>query len=307
MKPAPLAILLATAASLFAQAPAPAQALDKTKLEAYLRHVELWLPQVTVKIDDPTPSTVLTGFNDVAVHLSYNGGNVDQTYMVSKDGTNIVKGDVYNINKSPFQGNLDKLKTDLQPSYGEPGAKVVMVVFGDFQCPNCKSEAEAMRKMIPAGYADKVRVYFKDFPLDSIHPWARPASIAGRCIFRQTPAAFWKYHDWVYENQADINPENFSAKMMAWAGTAGLDGLQLGRCVDNKSTEAEVNKNVAEGRSLGVDATPTLFINGRKLVGSLEPQALQALVDLELDHQAKTADAGEACCRVTIPSLAPKK
>jgi predicted DsbA family dithiol-disulfide isomerase len=77
--------------------------------------------------------------------------------------------------------------------------------------------------------------------------------------------------------------------------------------VDNKATEADVNKNIAEGRSLGVDATPTLFINGRKLVGALEPQVLQQLIELELDHQVKVADAGEKCCTVTIPSLAPGK
>jgi protein-disulfide isomerase len=302
MKLATLAILTALAsASLFGQAPA----FDKAKVEAYLRHVELWLPQVTVKIDDPKPTSSLGGFNEFVVHLTYNGGTADQTYLISKDGTNIIKGDVYDINKSPFQSNLDKIKTDLQPSFGAPGAKVVLVVFGDFQCPNCKSEAEAMRKIVPASYNDKVRVYFKDFPLESIHPWARPASIAGRCVYRQNAQTFWKFHDWVYENQADINPGNFNTKLMEWANTAGLDGLQLGRCVDNKATEADVNKNIAEGRSLGVDATPTLFINGRKLVGALEPQVLQQLIELELDHQVKVADAGEKCCTVTIPSLVP--
>jgi protein-disulfide isomerase len=308
MKFATFATLLALAtAPLFAQAPAAQPALDKEKLEAYLRHVELWLPQVSVKIDDPKPSAILPGFEDVVVHLSYNGGNLDQGYLVSQDGKNIIKGDVYNLDKSPFQANLDKLKTDLQPSFGEPGAKVVIVEFGDFQCPNCKAEAEAMRKMIPEKFAGKVRVYFKDFPLESIHPWARSASLAGRCVFRQDPQAFWKYHDWVYANQADINLQNFNDKLKAWAGEAGVDGLQLGRCVDNKATEAEVNKNIAEGRSLGVDATPTLFINGRKLVGALEPQVLEQLVNLELDHAAKTGAEGEACCRVTIPSLAPNK
>src|SRR5437762_6973827 len=242
MKLAPLAILTALiGASTFGQAPAVDKApFDKAKIEAYLRHVELWLPQVTVAIDDPKPSSSLAGFNEVVVHLTYNGGTADQTYLVSKDGTNIVKGDVYDINKSPFQSNLDKIKTDLQPSFGAPGAKVVLVVFGDFQCPNCKSEAEAMRKMIPEKYNDKVRVYFKDFPLESIHPWARPASIAGRCVYRQNAQTFWKFHDWVYENQADIKPDNFNAKLMEWASTAGLDGLQLGRCVDNKASEADV-------------------------------------------------------------------
>src|SRR5258708_28798628 len=138
MKLATFAILAAlTSASLFGQAPAPA--FDKAKLEAYLRHVELWLPAVTVTIDDPKPTSSLAGFNEIAVHLSYNGGNADQTYLISKDGANIIKGDVYNINKSPFQANLDKIKTDLQPSFGAPAATVVLQVYGDSQGPNCKS------------------------------------------------------------------------------------------------------------------------------------------------------------------------
>lgn len=293
---------------MMAQAPAPAasapkSALDKAALEDYLRNVELWVPQVTVKIDDPSPSKYLPGFDEVTVHLSYNGQGKDEMYYVSSDGQNIIKGSVYNINKSPFQQNLDKLKTDLQPSYGSAGAPVVIAVFGDFQCPYCKTEAETMRKVIPAEYKDKVRVYFKDFPLDSIHPWARPASIAGRCIFRQDPTAFWKYHDWIYSVQDQVSKDNFSAKLTEWAGTSGVDTLQLGRCVEGKQTEAEVNKNVAEGRALGVDGTPTLFLNGRKLGGNIDENSLRMLIDLEVTHQAKTGDAGEKCCTVTIPSL----
>src|SRR5437667_7290939 len=84
-------------------APAGKSALDKAALEAYLRHVELWIPQVTVKIDDPKPSALLPDFMDVAVHLSYNGATKDEAYYVSKDGRKVLKGDVYDINQSPFQ------------------------------------------------------------------------------------------------------------------------------------------------------------------------------------------------------------
>ena len=309
-----LATFLLAAIAVFAQAApdeskdAPKKsALDKATLEAYLRNVELWVPQVSVKIGDPVPSQYMPGFSEVAVHLSFNGQGKDEKYYISSDGQSIVKGDVYNVNKSPFQANLDLLKTDLQPSYGTPGAKVVMVVFGDFECPLCKGEAEAMRKLIPKEYNDKVRVYFKDFPLESIHPWARPASIAGRCIFRQDPLAFWKYHDWIYGAQETITPDKFNSQLMAWAGTAAIDTLQLGRCVENKQTDAEVAKNMAEGRALGVDATPTLFLNGRKLVGNMKEEVIKQLIEIELDHQAKAPDAGEKCCTVTIPSLVPGK
>ena len=286
-----------------AAAPAGKSALDKATLEAYLRHVELWVPQVTVKIDDPKPSPYLNGFSEVMVHLSYNGGALDQTYLVSKDGKSIVKGDVYDVIKNPFQANLDKLKTDQQPSFGAAGAPVTLVVFGDFQCPVCKEEAKVLRENLTAAYTDKVRVIFKDFPLESIHPWARAGSIAARCVFRQNPQAFWKYHDWIYDNQEKINGENLNSQVLDWAGKNGVDSVQLGRCIEGKATDAEIAKNIADGRSLGVDAIPTLFINGRKLVGAVQWNVLQQLIQIETEHQAKASAADEQCCVVNIPKV----
>src|ERR1700722_17274161 len=95
-----------------------APALDKVKLEAYLRHLEVWPPTINMKIDDPKPVAALPGFNRVVVHLSYNDARLDQSYLVSNDGQKIFKGEIYDLNKSPFQANLDKIKTDQQPAFG---------------------------------------------------------------------------------------------------------------------------------------------------------------------------------------------
>ena len=305
-----LATLLLAAVPLLAQTKAT---LDKAALEAYLRHAELWIPQVAVTIDDPQPSAYLPGFSEVAVHLTYQGQSKDERYYVSQNGKSVVKGDVYDLTKSPFQSALDRIKTENQPSYGKAGAPVSIVVFGDFQCPVCKAEADVMRKNLVQSFPDKVQVFFKDFPLESIHPWARAASDTGRCIYKQDPQAFWKFHDWIYENQEGVTGDNLNSKVMAWAGTASVDTIQLGRCVDGKVTDSEVAQNMAEGRALGVDATPTSFINGRKLVGAMEWPILQQLVNLEIEHQAAAAKAAketakcEDACVVTIPSLAGKK
>ncbi|MGD1092717.1 MAG: thioredoxin domain-containing protein [Bryobacteraceae bacterium] len=304
--------------SMFAQTrPAPApqaqktpppaaqkSALDKATLESYLRHVELWIPEITVKIDDAKPSTSVPGFFDVAVHLSYNGGTKDELYYVSKDGHTVVKGDAYDINRNPFQSNLDKLKTSTQPSFGPEKAPVTLVVFSDFQCPVCKEEAQVLRENIASTFKDKVRVYFNDFPLDSIHNWARTAAIAGRCVYNQKQAAFWDFFDWTYENQIQIGMDNITGKLQQFAGEKGLDGMQLGRCVETKATEAEVDRSVAEGHLLQVSATPTIFMNGRKLEGGIPWQQLEPLINFELDHQAKAAAAeSDKCCEVAIPKL----
>jgi len=307
-----LATFLLAVVPMFAQTAAPKAAIDKAAIEAYLRHAELWVPQVTVVIDDPKPSAYLPGFSELAVHLSYNGQSKDEHYYVSQNGKSIIKGEVYDITKSPFQSNIDQIKLDSQPNYGKAGAPVTIVVYGDFQCPVCKVEADVMRKNLVQTFPDKVQVYFKDFPLESIHPWARAASDTGRCVYKQDPQAFWKFHDWIYENQEGVTPETLNSKVMAWAGTAGVDSIQLGRCVDGKVSDKEVAQNIAEGRSLGLSATPTVFINGRKFEGAIEWPIMQQLVQLGIEHQAAapktTAKADdtkcEETCVVNIPKIA---
>ena len=296
-----LVLFVLFAAAAFAQAPLRTT-IDKAALEAYLRHMELWIPQVNVTIDDPKPAAYLPGFSEVSIHLAFNGQNKDERYYISADGKNIVKGDAYDLTKNPFQSNLDKLKTEQQPSFGGADAPVQLIVFGDFQCPLCKAEAEIMRGNMVATYGDKVRVYFKDFPLEAIHPWARAASVAGRCVYRQNAGSFWKFHDWIYRDQGLITVDNLNAQVMKWANENGVDAIQMGRCVETKTTDAEVARNLEEGRTLGVDATPTTFLNGRKLVGTMEWGVLQQLIAMELDHQNKLAEAAR-CCAVTIPTI----
>jgi protein-disulfide isomerase len=97
--------------------------------------------------------------------------------------------------------------------------------------------------------------------------------------------------------------DNFAAKLQSFATEKGLDGTQLGRCLDQKSTEADVNKSAAEGHALGIAATPTIYINGRKIEGGIPWPNLEALINLEIAHQAKAAEAADKCCEVTIPKL----
>jgi len=162
---------------------------------------------------------------------------------------------------------------------------VTIVEFGDFECPSCRAEAPILRELIPAFYENKVRVVFKDFPLETIHPWARSASIAARCVFRQNKEAFWKFYDWDYENQDEITLETLKPKVLAWAGGNGVNAADLERCIDSKATDAEVAQNISEGRALGVRGTPTVFVNGRKAVTGQGP-GLQQMIDSELAAKA---------------------
>ncbi len=289
--------LLSCCVSLFAQG---APGIDKAKIEAYVRHLMLWTPQITVTVADPAPAP-MPGYQEVKVTGAYQQASLDEIFYVSLDGKTMIRGSVFDIDKSPFTKELAKLKTDLQPSLGTPGAKVVVVAFSDFQCGYCKEEAKTLRTNLLQTFPNDVRLYFKDFPIEQIHPWAMSASIAGRCVFRQKPAAFWEYHDWIFEKQSEVTPENVKAKVGEWVQSKGLDTLQFSRCYDTRATEAEIRRNLTEGRQLRVNSTPTLFVNGRMVPGSVPWQQLKAIIDWELDYAKKHPESGEKCCEVTLP------
>ena len=305
--------LLTLAAALLLAAPVSAQdqkksALDKAVLEAYVRHLFVMNSDVKVQVSDPKPSQ-LPDLVEVVVHASKGDASQDFPFLISKDGSKILQAIVYDVNSNPFKPDLDKLKIESQPNLGTPGAPVVLVEFADFECPVCKTEAIMLRQNLLAAYPTQVRLYFKDFPLDSIHPWARPAAIAGRCVFRQNPSSFWSYFDWIYAHQADIAAPNLKDKAMEWAkGDKDIDVLQLGRCIDTKATEAEVDKNVAEARALDLNATPTLFVNGRRIPQAIDWTNLRGIVDYEIEYQKTAKNAGEACCEVKLdtPGLPQK-
>src|SRR5271163_2570883 len=216
----------------------PKSTLDKARMEAYVRHLLAVIPDVAVKIDDPKPSST-PSLEEVDVHFTYQSHTQDETFFMTKDGKHIIRGVVYDLGQNPFQEDLDKLKTSGAPSFGPATAPVTVVEFGDFECPNCKEEAKTLRANVPSQFPSQVHVYFKDFPLEQIHPWAKAAAITGRCIYHQSPTAFWKYHDWIYDHQTDITPDNLKTQVLDFAKTAqDIDALQLGHCIDTKATEA---------------------------------------------------------------------
>jgi protein-disulfide isomerase len=291
-----LAAVFLLTVSAWAQNAAPAAAgskplFDKAALEASIRYYDLLAPNIAIAIGDPKPSRSLPGFFEVGVHLSLGKDSGDELYYISADGQTAIPAEsgsapAFSIGRNPFQINLDKLVFDNQPSFGPSNAPVTIVEFGDLECPSCKAEAPILRGILPTVFPDKVRVVFTDFPLESIHPWARAASDAARCVFRQNPQAFWKIYDWFYNTQEEITPENLTSKVLDWAGKNGVDAVQLGRCIDTKATDSEVARNLAEAHALNLKGTPTLFVNGRK-IGGTDWATLQRIIQAELDHQEK--------------------
>lgn len=298
-----ISLLLLGSLLLLSAADTPKSALDKPTLEAYVRHLYLLRPELTVQVLDPKPSDMLPGFLDVKVRISQGAASQDLSLMVSKDGKKILQGAVYNVADNPFKPELDKLKTPYQPALGTAGAPVAIVVFSDLQCPHCKEEAKMLRQNLIAAYPKEVRLYFVDHPIESLHPWARAAAIAGRCVFKQKPDAFWSFHDYIFGHQESITPENLKNTVLEWAkGEKEIDVMQLGQCMDAKATNAEVEAEMAQGSSLEVTGTPTLFINGRRIPNSIDWPNLKMIIDSEIEYQKTAHNAGDDCgCEVKLP------
>ena len=279
-------------------------AFDKPTFEAYVRHLLLIDPRVKIAVDDPKPSPI-AGLKEVVIHMTFENRTQDDSFYVSADGKRVLYGKIFDIDSSPFKADLDKIHTSASPSFGAPSAPLVLVLFSDFQCPACKEEAKTIRENVAKDYPTQVRVYFKDYPLEQIHPWAKASAIAGHCVARQNAPAFWDYYDWIYEHQTEITAENLKDKVLEFAKTKNLDTLQLDRCMDTKAPEGDVDKSIAEGKALKIDQTPTLFINGRRIPGAAPWQNLKMLIDAELEY-AKNANDAEKCCEVKIPSALNK-
>lgn len=304
-----LTIILIAATALLGQATpkrattaSDKPAIDKAKVEAYIRHLFVWPSAIDVTVGDPKPSP-LPGFYAVDIRGSQGNASQDETFYISKDGQKIIRGNIFDIAQNPFKEDLDKLKTEFQPSIGTPGAPVVLVEFSDFECPYCRQQAKTLRAELLKAYPKEVRLYYLDFPLETLHPWAKSAAMMGRCIFHQNASAFWDYHDWIFENQEQMTPENLKDKVVDFAKGKGVDADQLSKCIDSGATEEEVNKTRAEGKLLDINSTPTMFVNGRRMVGTVQWDDLKRVIDYEIGYQKTAKNAGEDCgCSVQLPT-----
>jgi protein-disulfide isomerase len=198
---------------------------------------------------------------------------------VSKDGKYLIRGEVSELSKDPLAENRARIQLKDAPSLGDPKAQVTVVEFSDFECPVCRSLHDALRGMLP-NYP-QVRVVFKDFPLEALHPWARTAALAGRCAYQQDPNAFWRLYDAIYDNQEIISAENAWSKMTEYAGQARLNADTFRACMAGPEAAAAVEASRANGQQLEVNSTPTVFVNGRRLVGA-DAHLLERYIQYEL-------------------------
>jgi protein-disulfide isomerase len=267
-------------------APAANQSPLQKTIEAYLRNLYAFGPDVDVTVSEPKDAG-MAGLMETNVSVKVGGNNEDAKFYVSKDGKYLVRGEVSDLSKDPLAANRALMDLKDAPSTGDPKAAVTLVEFSDFECPVCRSLHDIMRGVMQ-NYP-QVRVVFKDYPIEVLHPWARTAAIAGRCAYTQDPAAFWKMYDMIYDNQDIISASNAWMKMTEYAGQIGLNADTFRSCMAGPDAGAAVDASRANGQKLDVNSTPTIFVNGRRMVGA-DAHSIEQFIQYELAKAKQSGD-----------------
>jgi len=277
----------------FAQAKPPATSAAKANLpseatvEGFLKQMFGWNQELTWKIADIKPAEA-PGFAEVtAVFNTPQGQQIFRIY-VTPDQTFAITGDMVPFGQNPFAAARADLKAANGPSHGPADAPVTIVEFGDLECPACKAAQPNVTKLMEE--EPKARLIFQNFPLETVHKWAMLGAKYLDCVGRENNEALWKFISTVYDHQSEITPENAEAKLKEYAKEAGANPDTVAACSAKPETEKRVRESMALGDKLGVNSTPTFFINGRKVVGfgnNTPYDVVKAIVEFNVNGAGK--------------------
>ncbi len=234
------------------------------RVEHFLRYSYGWGDAFQVKVGTPKPSS-LPELLEVPVTVTVQGQTDTATVYMDKSGKFLVRGEIADMTADPLAQIRSKLSVGDSPSLGPKNAKITLIEFADFQCPSCRQLDKILRTLLPQH--PEIRLVYKNYPLTDLHPWAMTAAIAGQCAYQQNPDTFWKLHDAIFDAQDVISPSNVWDKMIDLAGQFGLNMDTFRSCMADPNIPKIINKTQEEGHSVTVTATPTTFVNGRRVVG----------------------------------------
>ncbi|HVB33437.1 MAG TPA: thioredoxin domain-containing protein [Patescibacteria group bacterium] len=249
-------------------------------VETFLREVYAWGSAFEIKVNPPVP-TPIAGLYEVPVAITYHGQSDHAMLYVSHDGRYIIRGVINSLLVNPYAAILQKLDIANHPHVGPAKACVNVVEFSDFECPHCRDAQQGIEKAEPQ--FPQVRFTFMDFPITQIHPWAMTAALAGRCAYQENPADYSKLRNLIFEDQDKIGAADALNKLVGLATQAGLNAATMQACISAPQTENLVKADMALGNELKVTSTPTLFVNGRPLVG-WNAQMLEQYISYEQEQ-----------------------
>ncbi len=164
------------------------------------------------------------------------------------------------------------------PVLGDADAPVTIFEFSDYQCPFCARFWSDTLPQITQQYiaTGKVKIVFKDFPLDQIHPYATPAAHAARCAGEQ--GKYWEFHDKIFANQQLLSASPYQT----WAGELGLDTAAFSQCVSSNKYLGAIRNDLQEGSGAGIQGTPGFIVNGQLVSGAQPFSVFQQIIEASL-------------------------
>ncbi|MGO9085388.1 MAG: thioredoxin domain-containing protein [Candidatus Sulfotelmatobacter sp.] len=257
---------------------------SEATVDSFLQQTVGYQSDLSWKISSIRPAG-FAGLADVTVVMASPQGQQILRFYVAPDGEHAIFGDVVPFGVRPFDPVKKLLEKGVTgPERGPKDAPVMIVEFGDLQCPACKRAQPTIEALVAA--EPSARFVFQNFPLE-MHNWSAKAAAYADCVGRASNGAFWKFIANTYDKQPELTAENADEKLTALADGAGVKGADIAACAAKPETKAHIDASIALGKSVEVTGTPTLFINGRK-IGSFDENMSEVYKSL-VEFAAKQA------------------
>ncbi|MGA2021209.1 MAG: thioredoxin domain-containing protein [Candidatus Sulfotelmatobacter sp.] len=258
------------------------------KIERQVRAYYKVPAELKVLVGTVSPSPDFPNFDSLVVTIDNGERKQDLNFLLSKDHSSLIRVNKFDLNKDPYADTMSKIDTNGRPTRGAKASKVVVVNFDDFECPFCARMHQELFPEILKEYGDRVTFIYKDYPME-MHPWAMHAAVDANCLAAQNNDAYWDFADYIHANQHEVSNEKTPAarfdaidRLTLLQGQKhNLDVVKLQACLKAQD-ESAVKASMKTADAVGVDATPTLFVNGEKIDGAVPPSELRAALDRAL-------------------------
>jgi len=270
------------------------------RIERQVRAYYSLPPSVKITVGPLRPSE-FPNYDALTINVDGNGKKQDYEFLLAKDGKTLLRMTKLDLSKDPYAETMKKINLAGRPIRGNKDAKVVVVNYDDFQCPFCSRMHQTLFPELLKEYGDRVQFVYKDFPLAEIHPWATHAAVDANCLAAQNSEAYWEFADYIHGNQRQVSSEKTREAEFASLDRLtteegekhNLDQTKLQSCIKAQNEDA-VKASLKEGETLGVSATPTLFVNGQEMDGALPVSDVRAALDSALQQAGVAVPAHPA-------------
>src|SRR5450759_2338431 len=247
------------------------------------------LPPDVKVILGPLRSSEFANYDALTVTFASPHKKQEFEFLLSRDHKTLVRMTKLDLTSDPYAAIMKKIDVSGRPTRGNKDAKVTVVNYDDFECPFCSRMHATLFPGLFKEYGDRVLFIYKDYPLEEIHPWAVHAAVNANCLGAQNGDAYWDYADYLHANQSAINGERGrdgqNAELDKLAALQGQkhnrDVGKLQACLKAQDDKA-VRASIHEGNTVGVDATPTMFVNEQKLDGAVPVDEVRGALDRAL-------------------------